>query len=71
MQPVYSAIQAVKEETKGKDIIGFVGAPWTILVYMLNKKSPKKDFDIKNIMNESRHLPDKLLEKIEATHLFT
>ena len=24
-------------------MIGFVGAPWTILVYMLNKMSPKKN----------------------------
>ena len=66
MQPVYNAIQAVKEEATGKDIIGFVGAPWTILVYMLNKKSPKKDFDIKNIIN-NQHSADKLLKKIEET----
>ena len=25
-----------------KDLIGFVGATWTIMVYMLNKISPKK-----------------------------
>ena len=25
-----------------KDLLGFVGGTWTLLVYMLNKKSPKK-----------------------------
>tara|TARA_B100001063_G_scaffold211190_1_gene209337 strand:- start:154 stop:1155 length:1002 start_codon:yes stop_codon:yes gene_type:complete len=42
--PVYKAISLVSNNdlTKNKNIIGFVGAPWTILVYMLNKQSPKK-----------------------------
>ena len=31
------------ELLKGKSTIGFVGAPWTLLVYILNKKSPKKE----------------------------
>ncbi len=42
--PVYKAINLVRKNTltKNKSTIGFVGAPWTLLVYMLNKQSPKK-----------------------------
>ena len=45
LTPVYDAIRNVKENklTKNKEVIGFVGAPWTLLVYMLNKQSPKKE----------------------------
>ena len=41
---VYKAIKKVSSETvlKNKSMIGFVGAPWTILVYMINKQSQKK-----------------------------
>ena len=43
LRPVYNAIKKAKkkDELKDKDLIGFVGAPWTILTYMLNKESPK------------------------------
>jgi len=43
INPVYQAIEMVSKNdiTKNKSIIGFVGAPWTLLVYMINKKSPK------------------------------
>ena len=41
---VYKALKKVSNNhiTKNKNTIGFVGAPWTLLVYMLNKQSPKK-----------------------------
>ena len=41
--PVYKAISQVSQNNllQNRDMIGFVGAPWTILVYMLNKSSPK------------------------------
>jgi|TARA_B100001939_G_scaffold189489_1_gene163109 uroporphyrinogen decarboxylase len=43
IDPVYKAINLVKnsELTENKSTIGFVGAPWTLLVYILNKQSPK------------------------------
>ena len=41
---VYEAISKTSIDSimNNKDMIGFVGAPWTILVYMINKSSPKK-----------------------------
>ncbi len=43
--PVYKAIQKVSSNTSlnNKNTIGFVGAPWTLLVYMINQQSPKKN----------------------------
>ena len=42
--PVYKAIKKVSSDRllKNKNTIGFVGAPWTLLVYMINQQSPKK-----------------------------
>jgi len=44
LKPVYETIKEIKKKLSesNKDTIGFVGAPWTLLLYMLNKKSPKK-----------------------------
>jgi len=41
--PIYKAINLVRNDvlTKNKSTIGFVGAPWTLLVYMINQQSPK------------------------------
>ena len=45
LSPVYELIKLVSSSqfTNNKTTIGFVGAPWTLLVYMINKKSPKQD----------------------------
>ena len=44
---LYELIKLVSNSkfTKNKTTIGFTGAPWTLLVYMLNKKSPKKELN--------------------------
>tara|TARA_Y100000591_G_scaffold61128_1_gene49666 strand:+ start:491 stop:1489 length:999 start_codon:yes stop_codon:yes gene_type:complete len=41
--PVYKLLKNLRNspELNNKDLIGFVGAPWTLLVYMINKVSPK------------------------------
>ena len=43
LNSVYKAINITSNKINRdeKDLIGFVGAPWTILVYMINKISPK------------------------------
>jgi uroporphyrinogen decarboxylase len=45
--PVYKVIQKVSSDNiiknKNKSTIGFVGAPWTLLVYIINQQSPKKN----------------------------
>ena len=41
VKQVYKAIKNVSNNDilKNKNTIGFVGAPWTILVYMINQQS--------------------------------
>jgi len=66
INPVYDGIKKVRKEIKEKTLIGFVGAPWTLLLYMINGKSPKKNFSFKEI-NKDKSLVSKLMKKIEET----
>ena len=63
--PVYKAIEFVSTEMnlKNKNTIGFVGAPWTLLVYMINQQSPKKN--IKKNFFEDEYLINRILLIIE------
>ena len=62
--PVYKGIEKVKNNLKEKELIGFAGAPWTLLLYMLNKGSPKNSFNFDEI-NKDKSLTEILLKKIE------
>jgi len=62
--PVYKGIEKVKKNLKEKNLIGFVGAPWTLLLYMLNRSSPKNNFDF-NKINKDKFLINRLLKKLE------
>ena len=72
LEPIYKSINKVKKNPliKNKDLIGFVGAPWTLLVYMINKISPKKKL-IKDFFKDD-YLVNKtliVLEKFLKLHI--
>ncbi len=69
---VYKAIKKVSLDVtlKNKNNIGFVGAPWTLLVYMINQQSPKKNLKKDFFKDESlinRIIP--IIEKFLKTHI--
>ncbi len=70
--PVYKAIKKVSNDklTINKNVIGFVGAPWTLLVYMINQQSPKKS--LKKDFFKDKFLINRillLLEKFLKIHI--
>ena len=74
LYPIYKSIKKVNNNslTKNKNVIGFIGAPWTLLVYMINKYSPKKKlikdfFKDKFLINRTLIILEKFL-KIHIEH---
>ena len=65
IHPVYKAIKTVSSQMnlKNKNTIGFVGAPWTLLVYMINQQSHKKN--VKKNFFEDEYLINRILLIIE------
>ena len=59
---IYKAINKVSSDPilNNKNTIGFVGAPWTLLVYMINKISPKKE--LKKKFFHDRNTINKLIK---------
>jgi len=70
--PIYKTIKKVSNNdiVKNKNTIGFVGAPWTLLVYMINQQSPKKN--LKKSFFKDEFLINKILlilEKFLKIHI--
>ena len=65
LSPVYELIKLVSSSqlTNNKTIIGFVGAPWTLLVYMMNRKSPK--LNLNENFFEDKYLTDEVLKVLD------
>ena len=65
IHPVYKAIKKVSSDPNlnNRNTIGFVGAPWTLLVYMINQQSPKKN--LKKDFFKDKFLINRILLIIE------
>ena len=54
LQPIYEAIKKTKITLKkDKSLIAFVGAPWTLLIYLYNLKDKKKTSEKISIKNKN------------------
>ena len=69
LKPVYKLVNLIRNNdlTNNKNTIGFVGAPWTLLVYMINQKSPKSGlknnfFKDKDLISETLRIIEKFLK---------
>lgn len=62
---VYEAITLTKKELAGRvPVIGFAGAPWTILSYMIEGRGSKTFSEAKKFLYTEPKLSHKLLDKI-------
>ena len=53
LNPVYKAIQITRNKlSKEKSLISFIGAPWTLLIYMLGAKKDKNEIEYKKITSQ-------------------
>ncbi len=57
LKPVYEAIKKSREKLdRDKSLIGFIGAPWTLLIYMLDVKLNKNEIDYKKIKSSKKEV---------------
>ncbi len=66
LSPIYKSIEITRKKLdKKKSLISFIGAPWTLLVYMLNIKKENSQIDLNKIKNSNLKINDILEELIK------
>jgi len=64
LKNVYKIIKKIKKTLpKEKSLIGFAGSPWTLLTYMINKGSPKKNKNFLKNLKKNEVL--KIIKRLE------
>ena len=59
LDPVYKAIDITRKKlNKEKSLISFVGAPWTLLIYMFDLKKNKEEIDFNKFNNGYKSLKE-------------
>ena len=57
LSPIYKAIDITRRKLiKSKSLISFIGAPWSLMVYMLNFKENKKEINLKKLQDKKKYL---------------
>ena len=64
LQPVYKAIEITRKKlNKEKSLISFIGAPWTLLIYMFGIKKNKNKINYKKIQEQQSDI-NVILDKL-------
>tara|TARA_B100000941_G_scaffold288747_1_gene266252 strand:- start:832 stop:1785 length:954 start_codon:yes stop_codon:yes gene_type:complete len=64
LSPIYKAIDITRRKLiKNKSLISFVGAPWTLIVYMLNVKESKEEINLQKL-HDKKKIIDQIIETL-------
>lgn len=65
LNPIYETVRRVKQELReDQALMGFCGAPWTVLLYMLDEKPSKGSDRTREIAYKTPELFDTLMESL-------